>query len=126
MDFDNWALSAAVFIPAIGVLVMMLIPRADEELAKLVALGVSVLTAAVGVWILFAFDYGRSGELQFVVDKNATIFGGDQVCAATGGELDFEAATAHFGGNLGDRLIFADFTVLEFRYPDLFHAFGLE
>ena len=32
MNFDSWALTLAVFLPAVGVVVMLLIPQANEEL----------------------------------------------------------------------------------------------
>jgi len=69
MDFDNWALSAAVFIPGIGALVMLLIPRTEETLLKTVALVTALVTAAVGVYLLVQFDYDNAGVLQFTQDK---------------------------------------------------------
>ncbi|WP_419551209.1 complex I subunit 4 family protein [Candidatus Poriferisodalis sp.] len=67
--FDAWALSLAVFLPVIGALVMMLVPRAREVELKLIALISSLAALAVGVYLLFAFDYGNAGSLQFVVEK---------------------------------------------------------
>ena len=58
-----------VFLPLIGAAVVMLIPKAQEELVKAVALGTTLVTAALGVFMLFDFDYGKSGDLQYVVDK---------------------------------------------------------
>ncbi|WP_420445514.1 complex I subunit 4 family protein [Candidatus Poriferisodalis sp.] len=67
--FDAWALSLAVFLPVIGALVMMLVPRAREAELKLIALISSLAALAVGVYLLFSFDYGNAGSLQFVVEK---------------------------------------------------------
>lgn len=67
--FDAWALTLAVFLPAVGALVMMAVPRARELELKTIALVSSLATLAVGVYLLFAFDYGNAGTLQFVVDK---------------------------------------------------------
>ena len=67
--FDAWALSLAVFLPVIGALVMMLVPRAREAELKLIALLSSLAALAVGVYLLFSFDYGNAGSLQFVVEK---------------------------------------------------------
>ena len=67
--FDAWALTLAVFLPAVGALVMMAVPRARELELKIIALGSSLASLAVGVYLLFAFDYGNSGALQFVVEK---------------------------------------------------------
>jgi NADH-quinone oxidoreductase subunit M len=66
---NNWALSVAVFLPLAGIAVMMFIPRAEEQLHKLVALVTAVATAGVGVFLLVSFDYDRAGDLQFFVDK---------------------------------------------------------
>ena len=66
---NNWALSVAVFLPLAGVAVMLFIPRAEEQLHKLVALVTSLATAGVGVYLLASFDYDRAGDLQFFVDK---------------------------------------------------------
>ena len=62
--FDDWALTLAVFLPLAGAVVMMLIPRAEEELHKMVALVTSVATLVVGGAILWRYDYHHQG-LQF-------------------------------------------------------------
>ena len=67
--FDTWVLSLAVFLPLVGALVMMVIPKAYEAELKLVALGSSLAALVVGVYLAFQFDYGAAGDLQFVVDK---------------------------------------------------------
>jgi len=36
--FDNWALTLAVFIPLVGMVIVLLIPKAEENLIKVVAL----------------------------------------------------------------------------------------
>ena len=69
-SFDSWALSLAVFVPIVGVVAMMLIPRAQETALKLTALLTTVATAGIGVYLLSAFDYGQSRVLQFEVDKS--------------------------------------------------------
>ena len=67
--FDAWALTLAVFLPAVGALVMMVVPRARELELKMIALVSSLAALAVGVYLLFAFDYGNAGALQFGVEK---------------------------------------------------------
>ena len=70
MDWlDTWGLSAAVFVPAVGVVLVGLIPKDNEQLIKLVTLATTVVTAAFGVALLVNFDYGLSDALQFEVDK---------------------------------------------------------
>ena len=68
--FDDWALTLAVFLPVVGMVIVLLIPRAEEGAQKLVALLTTLVTFAVGIGILFRFDYNRAGRLQFGVDKS--------------------------------------------------------
>ena len=70
-DFLNdWGLSVAVFLPLVGAAVMALIPRAEEQLHKTIALVTTLAVAAVGVLLTANFDFDRANELQFVVDKS--------------------------------------------------------
>jgi NADH-quinone oxidoreductase subunit M len=68
--FDSWALSLAVFLPLVGTAVVLAIPRAKEQLIKLVALATTAVTFLVGLGILLEFDYGAADKLQFQVDKS--------------------------------------------------------
>jgi len=68
--FDSWALSLAVFIPIVGTAAVLAIPKAKELLIKQVALVTTLLTMAVGVVILFKFDYDAADKLQFSVNKS--------------------------------------------------------
>jgi len=57
MDWlEHWALSLGVFIPLAGAAVMMVVPRAEEEAHKAIALLTSLLTLATGVYIIAKFD----------------------------------------------------------------------
>src|SRR4051794_28452453 len=62
--FDDWALTLAVFLPLVGAVVMMLIPRSEEELHKWVALITTVATAGIGIAVLARFKLHHHG-LQF-------------------------------------------------------------
>jgi NADH-quinone oxidoreductase subunit M len=68
--FDSWALSLATFIPMVGMAIILAIPRAKEELIKQVTLVATAVTLAVGVVILFRFDYDAADKLQFSVNKS--------------------------------------------------------
>ncbi|HEX2192343.1 MAG TPA: NADH-quinone oxidoreductase subunit M [Acidimicrobiales bacterium] len=61
-------LTAAIFLPIAGAVLLGLVPRAREEILKGIALLVTLATTAVGVYLLAQFDYGRAGRLQFTVD----------------------------------------------------------
>ena len=70
MDWlEDWALSLGVFLPLVGAALMMLVPRAEEETHKWIALLTSLATMAVGVYLLADFDYSESG-LQFTKDAS--------------------------------------------------------
>src|SRR5687767_12525676 len=69
MDFDSWALSAAVFLPLVGVALMALVPRESEGTLKSLALLTTLATAAVGVYLLVQFDYSHVDVAQFEVNK---------------------------------------------------------
>jgi NADH-quinone oxidoreductase subunit M len=60
----------AVFLPLLGAVVLMLIPRKDELLIKITALVTTLLVAAIGIYILTQFDYDAAGRLQGVVDTD--------------------------------------------------------
>src|SRR5689334_20195118 len=66
--FDNWALTLAVFIPIVGMVIVLLIPKADENLIKVVTLLATLLTAAVGIGILANFNLD-DGRLQFQANE---------------------------------------------------------
>src|SRR5689334_19081605 len=70
-DFlTHWGLSLMVFLPLAGALLVMLLPKAEEQLIKVTALVASLASAAVGIAILLDFDYDHSATLQYVVDKS--------------------------------------------------------
>ena len=66
---DSWGITAMVFLPLVGVLLMMLLPEKEEELHKTIALVATVASAVVGVLLFGNFDYDRSGVMQFTVDR---------------------------------------------------------
>ena len=62
--FDEWALTLAVFLPLVGMALVLLIPRGQETAVKAVALITSLVTLGVGVGILTQFNYGKAGILD--------------------------------------------------------------
>jgi NADH-quinone oxidoreductase subunit M len=67
--FDDWALTLAVFIPLVGMGLVLVLPRAQEAAIKATALVTSLVTLGVGVGILTDFNYGASGKLQFQANE---------------------------------------------------------
>ncbi len=72
-DFWNsWGLTLLVFVPLVGAALMMLIPKGEEGLHKLVALVTSLVTlviAGITAWGFETWDLAY-GDLQFVIDKS--------------------------------------------------------
>jgi NADH-quinone oxidoreductase subunit M len=66
----NWVLSVGTFLPLVGVLIMLFIPKGEEALTKAVGLGTAVATLAVGIFTMVQFDYGKAGEMQFVAEHD--------------------------------------------------------
>jgi NADH-quinone oxidoreductase subunit M len=66
---NDWGLSLAIFLPLVGVLVMMVIPADQESLHRGVALLTSLAVAVVGVLLIVEFDYDASETLQFAQDR---------------------------------------------------------
>ena len=65
----NWLLPVGVFLPVVGIVVMLVIPKAEEQLHKTVALVTALATTAIGVVTVTTFDYDRAGTLQFYVNE---------------------------------------------------------
>jgi NADH-quinone oxidoreductase subunit M len=68
MTSQSWLLSVGTFVPLVGVLVMLFIPRSEEMLHKQIALVTAIVTFGFGVYTLTQFDYDRAGSLQFFTD----------------------------------------------------------
>jgi len=65
-SWQEWAITITTFLPIVGALVILLVPKEKDKMIR--GLGVVVMTLAfIGAAVIaFQFDYGRSGELQFV------------------------------------------------------------
>src|SRR5829696_7401483 len=65
---QNWVLSVGTFLPMVGVLLMLFIPRGEEALHKRIALLTAAATFAMGIVTLVLFDLDQTEKLQFYVD----------------------------------------------------------
>ncbi len=64
---DKWIVTLAVFLPLLGVVVLLFLPKGAEAAAKGVALVASGLAFLAGIGVLARFDFSRSGEMQLGV-----------------------------------------------------------
>jgi len=67
-SWQEWAITITTFLPIAGALVILLVPKDKDKMIR--GLGVVIMSLAfIGAAVIaFQFDYGRSGELQFVQD----------------------------------------------------------
>jgi NADH-quinone oxidoreductase subunit M len=64
--FDNgWGLSLIVFLPLVGALAVLFIPKANEAAIKVLSLGFTVVTLVLATLLAFRFDFGNSDLVQF-------------------------------------------------------------
>jgi NADH-quinone oxidoreductase subunit M len=69
--FDSgWGLTLAIFLPVVGMAIVVMIPREQELAIKSVALLTTVATFGVSVALIALFDYDKTGDLQFEADKS--------------------------------------------------------
>jgi NADH-quinone oxidoreductase subunit M len=68
--FDDWALTLMVFLPLVGMALVLVIPRAQEQAIKWTALLASLVTLGVGVAVAIDFDYDAGGKLQFQANES--------------------------------------------------------
>jgi len=64
----GWVLSTALALPLVGAALMLFIPSEADRTIRRFAVVVTGVAFAFVTALTLAFDYGRSGELQFVVD----------------------------------------------------------
>jgi len=64
----NWVLTVGTFLPLVGVLIMLFIPKTDEVLSKSVAIATAAATLAVGIFTLIQFNYDQADKMQVAAD----------------------------------------------------------
>jgi NADH-quinone oxidoreductase subunit M len=77
MTFDDWAITLAVFLPTVGALVVAVLPRDRDRLVRGMGILFSGVPLAVGIVILFGFDFGTSGAFGAAGARDALQFGVD-------------------------------------------------
>ncbi len=68
--FDDWGITLTVFIPIVGAIILLLIPKSEEETIKGVALLTSLVTMGFAIGLMAEFDYDDTARLQFEVNKS--------------------------------------------------------
>ncbi|HVL82264.1 MAG TPA: NADH-quinone oxidoreductase subunit M [Actinomycetota bacterium] len=70
MTLEGWGLSAAVFLPLVGALVMLAVPRAAFGAHKALALVFTAIPFLIALAIAIGFDYGDTARMQYEVDAS--------------------------------------------------------
>jgi NADH-quinone oxidoreductase subunit M len=65
---DNWLLTVGTFLPLVGVLALLFVPKTEERLIKSLGIITAAATLAVGIFTTIRFDFGQAERLQFFVD----------------------------------------------------------
>ena len=69
--FDTWALSLVVFLPLVGALAIILIPKAQETAIKATAMAASGAALILSIIVLARFNFGQGTRVfQFTVNKS--------------------------------------------------------
>ena len=68
--FDTWGLSLIVFLPLVGALLVVLLPREQEESHKWISLITSAVVLILSVVAAAAFDYGAAKSFQYEVNES--------------------------------------------------------
>lgn len=72
---SGWGLSLIVFLPVIGALVVLALPKAKETLMKWTALAFSGVTLVLTIAMAMRFDYSAAGTYQFGTAMDTTWIG---------------------------------------------------
>src|SRR5512143_2934785 len=69
--FDSWGLTLVVFLPVVGMALVLLIPREQEQAIKVTTLLATLATLGVTIAVLARYHYGAGHPgLQFDVNKS--------------------------------------------------------
>jgi NADH-quinone oxidoreductase subunit M len=68
--WQQWAITITTFLPIAGAIVVLFIPTEQDRAMRWVGVITTALAFVCAVTIAIGFDYGRSGELQFVQDTS--------------------------------------------------------
>ncbi|MDH5373573.1 MAG: NADH-quinone oxidoreductase subunit M [Acidimicrobiia bacterium] len=68
--FDTWGLSLIVFLPLVGALLVVLLPKEQEESHKWISLITTAIVLILSVVAAASFDYGAAKSFQFEVNES--------------------------------------------------------
>lgn len=64
---DSWLITLTVFVPLLGTLVLIFVPRSKEAASKITALVASGLSLLLAILMALRFDYSQTHTLQLAV-----------------------------------------------------------
>jgi len=72
--FDDWAITLAVFIPAVGALVVALLPKDRDRLIRGMGILLTGVPLVIGIVMLFGYDFDAPGAFGTADAANALQF----------------------------------------------------
>lgn len=73
MDWNEWALSLAVFIPTAGAIVVAAMPKERDRLIRALGILFTFVPLVIGIVILFDFDYSMGGAFGGVAEAERAL-----------------------------------------------------
>jgi NADH-quinone oxidoreductase subunit M len=67
---DNWGVSLATFLPAVGAIVLLFVPSTQERVIKALGTLFAGLALIAGILVMLRFDYGNAGNIQLEVNAS--------------------------------------------------------
>src|SRR5687767_11769526 len=67
---DNWGVSLATFLPALGAIVLMFLPSTQERFIKMTGTVFAGLALIAGILVAARFDYSDAGTMQMQVNSS--------------------------------------------------------
>src|ERR1044071_7869040 len=64
--WQQWAITITTFLPIAGAVVVLFVPSAQDRAIRAIGVFTTAFAFVGAIAIAIGFDYGRSGELQFV------------------------------------------------------------
>jgi len=77
MSFDEWAITLAVFLPAVGAVAVALMPRDRDRLVRGLGILFTAVPLAIGAAMLFGFDFAAPGAFGTAEARDALQFSVD-------------------------------------------------
>ena len=70
---NDWAITLAVFLPAVGAIVVALVPKDRDRTVRALGIVFTAIPLLIGIGILFGFEYGAAGAFGGVAEAREAL-----------------------------------------------------